>query len=315
MTVDLSVTVPLFNEEDNAKPLYDELVAALEPLPLEYEIIFVDDGSQDRTVGRLEKASAENPHVSIVRLRRNYGQTAALQAGFDLAKGNVVVTLDGDLQNDPRDIGRLLEKIDEGYDVVAGWRKQRRDKLLSRNLPSWIANWLIGFVTGVRIHDNGCTLKAYRGEVIKRINLYSEMHRFLAPLLSLTGCRFTEIVVNHRERRYGNSKYGLSRIWKVFLDLLTIKMILRFSSHPAVWFVVLGLPLLAATLVSAGLSLIHYLTSPGGEAAVILPAVTVLLLLASGNLLLFGMFAELVVRTGNFQEAESILTRIEKVEV
>ncbi|MFL6289417.1 MAG: glycosyltransferase family 2 protein, partial [Thermoanaerobaculia bacterium] len=224
--MDLSIVIPLYNEEESVDALYAEVRAAAEGLGLDWELLLVDDGSTDGTVGRLREICARDPRVGVIRFRRNYGQTAALQAGFDQARGQAVITLDGDLQNDPKDFGLLLDTLGQGYDVVCGWRRDRKDKMLSRRLPSMAANWLIGRITGTLIHDNGCTLKAYRSDVVKRARLYGEMHRFMAPMMSLSGSRCQEVVVNHRARRFGRSKYGISRIWKVFLDLLTVKMLL-----------------------------------------------------------------------------------------
>ncbi len=310
--LDLSVVVPLFDEEDNVEPLYAELTAALGGAVGSYELVLVDDGSRDRTVERLRGICERDPRVKVLKFRRNYGQTAALQAGFDAARGRVVVTLDGDLQNDPRDIAAMLEEIDAGFDVVTGWRRDRKDVWLTRKLPSVAANWLIGWLTGVRIHDNGCTLKAYRRDVVKRARLYSEMHRFLAPMLSLSGCRYREVEVNHRARRFGESKYGLGRIWKVFLDLLTVKMLLRFATHPAAWFAILGFPFVVAGGVATVLSFYLYAVAPAGEPfEIVVPSIAALLVVAAANLVLFGMFAELVVRFGDYRETEPILTRVE----
>ncbi len=310
--LELSVVVPVFNEAENVEPLHAELDAALAGLPGRCELIFVDDGSTDGTGERLRAICARDPRVVALRFRRNYGQTAAIQAGFDRARGRIVVTLDGDLQNDPADIARLLELVEQGYDVVSGWRKERQESALTRRLPSIVANWLIGRLTGVRLHDNGCTLKAYRREVVKRARLYSEMHRFLAPMLSLSGCRYREIVVRHRPRRFGRSKYGLSRIWKVMLDLLTIKMLLRFATHPAAWFAILGFPFATAALATTAASVYLYATATGDGFPIVVPSITVLLVFAAFHLLLVGMFAELVVRFGDFRETEPILTTVER---
>ena len=309
--LELSVVVPLFNEEDNVRPLYDELTDALADVAESYELLLIDDGSTDRTVERLRSICAADPRVRVLRFRRNYGQTAAIQAGFDAARGAVVVTLDGDLQNDPRDIGAMLAELEAGFDVVSGWRRDRKDVWLTRKLPSVVANWLIGRLTGVRIHDNGCTLKAYRREVVKRARLYSEMHRFLAPMLSLSGCRYREVVVHHRARRFGQSKYGLGRIWKVFLDLLTVKMLLRFATHPAAWFAILGFPFAVAGVLVTALSAYLYLAPASGDFEIVVPSIAVLLVFAAAHLVLFGMFAELVVRTGDYRETEPIVTRVE----
>jgi glycosyltransferase involved in cell wall biosynthesis len=305
--MELSIVVPLYNEEESVDALYAEVTASAEALGVDYELLLVDDGSRDGTRDKLRRLSARDPRVKAVLFRRNYGQTAALQAGFDHASGRVVITLDGDLQNDPRDFGLLLRHIEEGNDVVCGWRHDRKDKL-SRRLPSMAANWMIGALTGTRIHDNGCTLKAYRADVIKRARLYAEMHRFMAPMMSLSGCRYKEVVVNHRARQFGHSKYGFSRIWKVFLDLLTVKMLLGFKTRPAVWFGLLGLPFLFAGLLSFGISVYRHMTHlPTMKYSLVFPSITVLFAFAFVHLILLGVFAELVVKVGDFKEIETIL--------
>lgn len=239
--VALSVVVPVFNEESNIDPLYREITAACAALGRSYEIIFIDDGSRDRSVPLLKAIQATDPRVRIIRLRKNFGQTAALSAGFDHARGEVIITLDADLQNDPRDFGLLLAKIDEGYDLVSGWRRRRKDKLLSRRLPSRLANRLVARVTGVKIHDSGCTLKAYRREVVKNIKLYGEMHRFIPAIASTIGVTIAEVPVNHRPRLHGSSKYGISRSIRVFLDLITLKFLLSYSTRPLQIFGLMGL--------------------------------------------------------------------------
>ena len=228
---ELSVVIPVHDEQDNVGPLYHALRDALDSLGRTYEIVVVDDGSRDETYARLMQF-ASDPRLKLVKLRRNYGQTAAMAAGFDHAQGNVIVPMDGDMQNDPADIGPLLQKIDEGYDVVSGWRRDRQDGF-TRRLPSRIANWLIGRVTGVRLHDYGCTLKAYRAEVVRETRLYGEMHRFLPALAYQAGARITEIPVNHRPRASGTSSYGLGRTFKVLLDLLTVKFLSVWSTKPS----------------------------------------------------------------------------------
>jgi glycosyltransferase involved in cell wall biosynthesis len=306
--VDLSIIVPLYNEEESVGALYEEIRAAADGLEKEWELLLVDDGSTDATPERLRQLCARDPRVSAVRFRRNFGQTAALQAGFDLAQGRTVITLDGDLQNDPRDFGLLLATLDEGYDVVCGWRRDRQDAMLSRQVPSWAANWLIGALTGTRIHDNGCTLKAYRAEVVKHARLYAEMHRFLAPMMGLSGCRWKEVVVHHRARRFGRSKYGISRIWKVFLDLLTVKMLLGFTTRPAKWFAALGVPFLAGTLLALAASVwVHLTRGPGAPYPLVFPAITILCAFAWAHLTLVGLFSELVVKVGDFKATESLL--------
>jgi glycosyltransferase involved in cell wall biosynthesis len=307
--MDLSVVVPLYNEEESVGALYAEVRAAADGLGRSWELLLVDDGSTDRTAARLRAICARDERVRMIRFRRNYGQTAALQAGFDHAAGQVVITLDGDLQNDPNDFRLLLDTLDEGYDVVSGWRRDRKDKMLTRRVPSAAANWLIGVLTGVRIHDNGCTLKAYRAEVVKRTRLYAEMHRFLAPMMSLSGSRWREVVVNHRPRKLGRSKYGISRIWKVFLDLLTVKMLLGFTTRPAKWFAALSAPFLIGMLLAFAASVYVDLTiAPGRRYPLVFPAITLLCAFAFAHLVIVGVFSELVVRTGDFRPSETALS-------
>jgi glycosyltransferase involved in cell wall biosynthesis len=238
----LSVIVPVFNEQDSVGPLYAAIVQAVEPLGIPFEIVLVDDGSTDATVAQAVSLARTDPRIRIIKFRRNYGQTAAMAAGVEYAAGAVLITMDGDLQNDPADIGNFLAKIEEGFDIVVGWRHARQDKLVSRRIPSLIANWIIGKVTGVPIRDNGCSLKAYRASVIKAIPLYSEMHRFIPAMASMAGPRIAEIKVRHHARRFGKSKYGLSRIYKVTLDLLMVKTVISFTSRPLLWFTLLSLP-------------------------------------------------------------------------
>ena len=248
MRCDLSIIVPLYYEEDNVRLLHEAICAAVRPLGLRTEIVFVDDGSKDRTFERCLELPRTNPDLRLVKFRRNAGQTAAMAAGIDHARGDVLITMDGDLQNDPQDIPLFLEKIAEGYDLVVGWRHDRQDHW-SRVLPSKVANWLIGKVTGVPIKDNGCSLKAYRADLIKNIPLYNEMHRFIPAMASLAAPRIAQIKVRHHPRRFGQSKYGFSRIYKVFVDLVTIRSILSFSRRPATWLgLVSGFGALAAML-------------------------------------------------------------------
>jgi glycosyltransferase involved in cell wall biosynthesis len=239
----LSVIVPFYNEEDSIDPMYAAIVRAVEPLAIPFEMVFVDDGSRDATVLRAEEIARRDARVRVVKFRRNYGQTAAMAAGIQYASGEILVTMDGDLQNDPADIGEFLAKIAQGYDIVVGWRHRRQDKLLSRKIPSMIANRLIGSVTGVRITDNGCSLKAFRRSLIQSIPLYSEMHRFIPAMASIAGPRIAELKVRHHARQFGKSKYGLSRIYKVLLDLMVIKTVTSFTARPLLWFTALCLPL------------------------------------------------------------------------
>jgi glycosyltransferase involved in cell wall biosynthesis len=307
--LDYSVVVPLYNEEESVDRLHQEIHEAATALALEYEIVYVDDGSSDGTFERLRAIRARDPRVRVVRFKRNYGQTPAMQAGLDHARGEVVITMDGDLQNDPRDFGKLLAAIDAGHDVVCGWRRDRKDKLVSRKIPSRVANWMIGKITGVAIHDNGCSLKAYRAEVVKKARLYAEMHRFIAPLMSLSGSKYTEIVVNHRARQFGKSKYGIARTYKVFLDMLAIKMILRFATRPAVYFAAVSLPFLGLSLASLAATIYLYATGARSEYTLVSSTVTVLLFVAFFHLVLLGMLAELVLRTGDYRETATLLAR------
>ena len=230
--MDLSVVVPIYFEEDNIRPLYEAITAALNPTGLSYEIICVDDGSGDSSFPLLKELAAIDQRLRVIRFRRNFGQTAAMAAGFEAARGAVIVPMDGDLQNDPADIPLLLEKIAEGYDVVSGWRKDRQDTFINRKLPSMIANGLISRLTDVHLHDYGCTLKAYRREVLEGIGLYGEMHRFVPALASRIGAKVTELPVRHHPRLHGTSKYGISRTVRVVLDLLTVKFLLSYATKP-----------------------------------------------------------------------------------
>lgn len=230
--IDLSIVIPVYNEEENVQRLHDRLDKVLPSLRRSYEIIFVDDGSTDASTARLRTVQQSDPHVRVIRLRRNFGQTAAFSAGFDHARGAVVITMDGDLQNDPADIPRLLEKIAEGYDIVSGWRVKRQDFFLTRRLPSRIANALISKMTGVPLHDYGCSLKAYRAEVVKGIRLYGEMHRFIPAIARWMGVTVAEVPVNHFPRQFGRSKYNLTRTVRVLLDLLVVVFLLNYSARP-----------------------------------------------------------------------------------
>ncbi len=252
----VSVVVPVYNEVESLPRLYEEVREAMEAAGVSYEIIFVDDGSTDASADLIRTLHRRAPQqVRHVIFRRNFGQTAAMAAGFDRARHEVIVPIDADLQNDPRDIPRLLEKIDEGYDVVSGWRADRKDKLLSRRLPSMLANRLISAITGVRLHDYGCTLKAYHREVAEHMNFYGELHRFLPVLASWAGARVAEIEVNHRPREFGESKYGIGRTLRVILDLITIKFLLSYSTKPMQVFGKWGLAAMATGVGAAGITL------------------------------------------------------------
>jgi len=291
----LSVVVPLYNEEENIQLLHEQLKKSLDPLSQEYEILFVDDGSTDHTLSLLEKIQADDKRVIVLSLRRNFGQTAAFAAGFDFARGDVVVTMDGDLQNDPADIPKLIEMIKDN-DLVSGWRKKRKDPFFTRRLPSIIANWLISKVTGVKLHDYGCSLKAYRREVIKNLKLYGEMHRFIPAVASWYGVRVAEVETVHHPRLRGKSKYGISRTVKVVLDLITVKFLQSFSTKPIQFFGPVGV--LSGIF---GFLILLYLTidkiffgNPiGGRPLILLGA---LLIIVGIQLIGMGLLGEMLVR-------------------
>ena len=312
--IDISIVVPLYNEEECAKLLYDSITNVMIGLNRRYEIIFVDDGSVDATFLRAKAIHQEDPRLKVIKFRKNYGQTPAMQAGFDHAKGKIIISMDGDLQNDPRDIPEFIEKIEEGYDIVCGWRKNRKDKLVTRKIPSKIANWLIGKVTGVKIHDNGCSLKAYKSATIKKTRLYSEMHRFIPAMTSIIGARYTEIVVNHHARKFGTSKYGLSRIWKVFLDIFTIKMLLGFSSRHGIWFGLLSLPFLIMGIIFTLFSINLYLNPLIYDSfPIIFPSISVLFFFLFAHIALLGFLSEMIFKFGDFKPKD--MKRISSVEV
>jgi glycosyltransferase involved in cell wall biosynthesis len=302
MTPDLSVVVPLYNEEESLRPLYRAITDAVAPLGISYEIVFVDDGSRDATVRVADEIARADGRVCLVKFRRNYGQTPAMAAGIAQASGEVIVTMDGDLQNDPADIGALLRKIDEGYDIVVGWRFDRQDKLVSRKIPSRIANALIAKVTGVPIKDNGCSLKAYRASLIKKIPLYSEMHRFIPAMASIAGPKIAEIKVQHHARRFGHSKYGLSRIYKVLLDLMVIKTVASFTARPMLWFGMLSIPMLLAAAIAFAWTVVQF----ASEGTLSLPIAGCGVIFLSSAIILMGSGAigELVYKLGDMREHE-----------
>jgi glycosyltransferase involved in cell wall biosynthesis len=300
---DLSVIVPFYNEEESIAAMHAAIVEAVEPLGIPFEMVFVDDGSRDRTLEVATGIASADERVRVVTFRRNYGQTPAMAAGIEQAHGRVLVTMDGDLQNDPKDIEHFLSKINEGNDIVVGWRFNRQDKLISRKIPSRIANWLIGKVTGVPIKDNGCSLKAYRGDLIKAIPLYSEMHRFIPAMASIAGPRIAEIKVRHHARQFGSSKYGLSRIYKVLLDLMVIKTVASFTARPLVWFSMLATPLILLGTLALGWALWRWAATDFGISLPV--AGTGILLLASAFILFCGgILGELIYRAGDVREQD-----------
>ena len=302
MSPEISIVVPLYNEEDSLRPLYAAITGAVEPLGVAFEIVFVDDGSKDATVQIADEIARADSRVCLVKFRRNYGQTPAMAAGIAQASGDVIITMDGDLQNDPADIGALLRKIDEGYDIVVGWRFDRQDKLVSRKIPSRIANALIARVTGVPIKDNGCSLKAYRASLIKKIPLYSEMHRFIPAMASIAGPKIAEIKVQHHARQFGQSKYGLSRIYKVLLDLMVIKTVASFTARPMLWFGLLSVPMLIGSALAFAVTLITLLTT--GTFSLMIAGCGVIFLSSAIILMGSGAVGELVYKLGDMREHE-----------
>jgi glycosyltransferase involved in cell wall biosynthesis len=295
----VSVIIPLYNEEDNVAALYSELASVMRAADggREFELIFVDDGSRDRTLENLLAASKGDPAVQVIQFRRNFGQTAAMAAGLEHARNEIVITMDGDLQNDPHEIPKLIAKVEEGYDLVAGWRKDRQDKWLSRRLPSKIANWIISRTTKVQLHDYGCSLKAMTSEVAKGIKLYGEMHRFIPALAEEMGARIAEVPVKHRARIHGTSKYGISRTIRVVLDLLTVKFLLSFSKRPIHFFGSVGM--LTAGLGGATLTWLTYQRMfqdvPMGNRPLL--ALSVMLVMIGVQFIVFGLLAEVLART------------------
>jgi dolichol-phosphate mannosyltransferase len=293
----LSIIVPVFNEQDNIPTLRERLVSSLEPLGLRFEVVLVNDGSTDASEARLAEVARADGRFKVVNLRRNFGQTAAMMAGIDHARGDIIVPMDGDLQNDPADIARLLAKLDEGYDVVSGWRLDRKDAPLSRNLPSRIANRLISVISGVHLHDYGCSLKAYRRGVIKDVKLYGEMHRFVPIYATWQGARVAEIPVTHHPRLHGKSNYGLERILKVVLDLVVVKFLSRYATKPIYVFGGFGI-VSVAVAVAAGLYA-AYLKFAEGISFILtpLPLLAVMAFITGIMSVLMGLLAELIVRT------------------
>ena len=319
---DISIVVPVYNEIESVPPLCEQLEKVLSGLDRTSEIVLVDDGSTDGTWDTLKACAAQYPRLRLVRLRRNFGQTAAMSAGFHAARGDIIITLDADLQNDPADIPKLLAKMDEGYDVVSGWRAKRKDPFFSRTLPSRLANALISKITGVALHDYGCTLKAYRAEVLKNLHLYGEMHRFIPALASWVGCSLAEIPVDHHPRKFGMSKYGIGRTLRVFLDLMTVKFLLRYSTHPIQIFgkigMVFGIPglLMLAVMFLGHVSFLLFGTAFAAELVkrpfwVITPFMLILFCM---QFISMGLLAEIQIRTYHESQSKPIYVIKETVE-
>ncbi|MHC5059866.1 MAG: glycosyltransferase family 2 protein [Planctomycetota bacterium] len=311
--VELSIVVPVLNEADNLMPLYEEICQTVKDR-YNCEIIFVDDGSSDNSPAVLSEIHQKDPKVRIIRFRRNFGQTAALSAGFEHSRGQIIIPLDADGQNDPADIPNLIEKLNEGYDIVSGWRRKRHDNILTRKIPSCMANWLIAKITGVKLHDFGCTIKAYRASSLKEIRLYGEMHRFIPALASWSGEKVGELVVNHRPRTKGTAKYGLGRTFKVILDLITIRFLMSFSTKPIYVFGGLGvLSILGACLSGAGVLYQKFISAshlPMNRNPLLV--LTAMLITASIQFVLMGLLAELLVRTYHESQNRPIYV-IEKI--
>jgi glycosyltransferase involved in cell wall biosynthesis len=309
---ELSLFLPVLDEEDNLRPMHAKIAAALDALGKSAEVIFVDDGSTDNSLNILKEIAASDDRVRVISLRRNYGQTAAMSAGIDAAKGEILIPMDADLQNDPADIARLLQKLDEGYDVVSGWRKNRQDKLVSRKIPSQIANRIISWIGGVPLHDYGCSLKAYRREVIQDVKLYGEMHRFIPIYASWAGARVAEIPVDHHARTMGKSKYGISRTVKVVFDLMTIKFMAEYHTKPIYVFGMFGMIAFFISMIATVWAIVlkfygtSFILTP-------LPVVAVVMLAISVQFFLMGLLAELLVRTYHESQDKAIYAVRERV--
>ncbi|MBK9214748.1 MAG: glycosyltransferase family 2 protein [Chloracidobacterium sp.] len=309
---ELSLFLPVLDEEENLRPMHAKIQAALDELGRSAEVIYVDDGSTDSSLKILREIADNDERVRVISLRRNYGQTAAMSAGIDAATGDILIPMDADLQNDPADIRRLLDKLDEGFDVVSGWRKNRQDKLISRKIPSQIANRIISWIGGVHLHDYGCSLKAYRREVIQDVRLYGEMHRFIPIYASWAGARVTEIPVDHHARTMGKSKYGISRTIKVVFDLMTIKFMASYQTKPIYVFGTFGMIAFLLALVAGiwavvlKLEGVSFILTP-------LPVITVVMLAISVQFFLMGLLAELLVRTYHESQDKTIYAVRERI--
>jgi len=309
---EISVTIPIYNEEENIPLLYARVRESLERIGRPWELILVNDGSRDDSAARLDAVAAQDARVIVIHLSRNYGQTAALMAGLDHARGEVVVPMDGDLQNDPNDIARMLARLDEGYDVVSGWRRNRKDAVLRRTLPSMIANRLISAVSGVRLHDYGCSLKAYRRDVLMGVKLYGEMHRFVPIFAAWNGARVTELEVTHHPRVHGQSKYGLERVVKVVLDLLVVKFLFKYANKPIYLFGSFGLATILSSMFVLAFALVLKLEKGTSLILTPLPTLAVMLFAIGVLSILMGLLAEMLNRTYHESQAKPVY-RISRV--
>jgi glycosyltransferase involved in cell wall biosynthesis len=310
---ELSLFLPVLDEEENLREMHAKIAAALDALGKTAEVIYVDDGSTDQSLQILKEIAASDDRVCVISLRRNYGQTAAMSAGIDAARGEILIPMDADLQNDPADIARLLEKLDDGFDVVSGWRKNRQDKLVSRKIPSQIANKIISWIGGVHLHDYGCSLKAYRREVLQDVKLYGEMHRFIPIYASWAGARVTEIPVDHHARTRGRSKYGISRTVKVIFDLITIKFMAEYQTKPLYVFGAFGMLAFLISLIAGVWAVVLKIAYGTSFILTPLPIITVVMLAISVQFFLMGLLAELLVRTYHESQDKAIYAVRERI--
>jgi glycosyltransferase involved in cell wall biosynthesis len=313
MAPELSLFLPVLDEEENLRPMHAKIQEALTSLGKTAEVIYVDDGSTDSSLKILREIAAQDARVRVISLRRNYGQTAAMSAGIDAAQGEILIPMDADLQNDPKDIARLLEKLDEGYDVVSGWRKNRKDKLLMRKIPSWIANSVISKIGGVPLHDYGCSLKAYRRDVLQDVKLYGEMHRFIPIYASWAGARVTEIPVDHHARTMGKSKYGISRTIKVIFDLMTIKFMAEYHTKPIYVFGTFGVLAFFLSMIAAIWAFVLKFVYGTSFILTPLPIIAVVMLAISVQFILMGLLAEMLVRTYHESQDKAIYAVRERI--
>lgn len=311
--VKISIVIPLYNEEESLEQLYAKIKESCVNLGQNYEIIFIDDGSKDGSFEILKKLAAADSVVKVIKFRKNFGQTAALSAGFDAAAGEIIIPMDADLQNDPADISRLVKKMEEGYDVVSGWRKDRKDKVLSRKVPSWLANSLISLITRVKIHDYGCTLKAYRSEILKDVKIYGEMHRFIPAYAAWRGAEVTELVVTHHPRKFGKTKYGISRTLKVVLDLLVVKFVIDYSTKSIYFFGGLGLISIFGGFCSGLLAIYFKIFQNKPFITTPLPLLTALLIMVGIQLTVMGLLSDIILRSYYESSGKKIYAVREKI--
>lgn len=302
----ISIIIPIFNENENIRPLYTKLKAALLKQKEHSEIIFINDGSKDQSEKILTEIAADDLNVKIINLKRNFGQTSAMMAGIDFAEGEIIIPMDGDMQNDPDDIHRLIEKINEGYDLVSGWRKNRKDSPLSKNFPSWLANKLISYISGVHLHDYGCSLKAYRRDIIKDVKLYGEMHRFIPIYASWCGAKIIEIPVKHHQRIHGKSNYGLERIFKILFDLIVVKFLSKYANKPIYVFGGFGIFMFCIAFLTGIFSVYLKVFKHFSFIQTPLPLLCIMLFTMGISSFLMGLLAELVMRTYYESQDKSI---------